>query len=90
MKTVISLQTFLTADNQFNDDTEHVSAKLGAFLREARLQKGFTQEELAERCETNKAYISKVENELKDLRFSTLKKLVEQGLGGQINVTITL
>lgn len=63
---------------------------LGTFLREARLQKGLTQEELAERCGTTKAYISKVENNAKDIRFATLQKLVETGLDGQLNVSITL
>jgi len=33
--------------------------KLGAMLQEARLKKGLTQEQLAERCGTNKEYISK-------------------------------
>src|SRR5438067_12685879 len=44
--------------------------KLGVLLHEARLKKGLTQEQLAERCGTNKAYISKVENNLKDVRIS--------------------
>src|SRR5690348_16976405 len=46
--------------------------KLGAMIQEARLQKGLTQEQLAEKCGTNKAYISKVENDIKDVRLSTL------------------
>ena len=63
---------------------------LGAFLREARLQKGLTQEELAARCGTTKAHISKVENNVKDIRFASLQKLVETGLEGQLNLSITL
>lgn len=64
--------------------------KLGALIHEARLEKGMTQEELAERCGTNKAYISKVENNIKDVRISTLQKIVEVGLGGRLQLSINL
>ena len=64
--------------------------KLGAMIHEARLQKGLTQEELAEKCGTNKAYISKVENNIKDVRMSTLQKIIEIGLGGKLQVSIKL
>jgi len=64
--------------------------KLGALIHEARLEKGLTQEELAERCGTNKAYISKVENNVKDVRISTLQKIIENGLGGKLQVSIKL
>ena len=33
-----------------------------------------TQEELAEKCGTNKGYISKIENDIKEVRISTLQK----------------
>jgi HTH-type transcriptional regulator/antitoxin HipB len=64
--------------------------KLGALIHEARLEKGLTQEELAERCGTNKAYISKVENNIKDVRLSTLQKIIEVGLGGKMHLSIKL
>jgi ribosome-binding protein aMBF1 (putative translation factor) len=64
--------------------------KLGALIHEARLEKGLTQEELAEKCGTNKAYISKVENNVKDVRISTLQKIIEIGLGGKMQVSIKL
>jgi len=64
--------------------------KLGAMIHEARLEKGLTQEELAEKCGTNKAYISKVENNIKDVRMSTLQKIIEVGLGGKLQVSIKL
>jgi HTH-type transcriptional regulator/antitoxin HipB len=66
------------------------SFKLGALLLEARLEKGMTQEQLADKCGTNKAYISKVENDIKDVRLSTLQKIIEVGLGGKLNLSITL
>jgi HTH-type transcriptional regulator/antitoxin HipB len=66
------------------------SFKLGFLIQQARLEKGLTQEELAERCGTNKGYISKIENNIKEVRISTLKKIVELGLGSQLELSIKL
>jgi transcriptional regulator with XRE-family HTH domain len=49
-----------------------------------------TQEELAEKCGTNKGYISKVENDVKEIRLSTLRKIVEKGFGGRLELSIKL
>ena len=73
-----------------NFDKGYENFKLGAMIHEARLEKGLTQEQLAVKCGTNKAYISKVENDIKDVRISTLKKIIEIGLGGQLNLSVTL
>ncbi len=62
--------------------------KMGVIIQEARLKKGLTQEQLAEKCGTNKGYISKLENNIKEVRFSTLQKIVEIGLGGKLEVKI--
>ena len=64
--------------------------KLGAMIHDARLEKGLTQEELAAKCGTTKSYISRIENNVKEVRISTLQKIVELGLGGQLNLSITL
>ncbi len=74
--------------NAFDDG--YTEFKLGVLLQQARLNKGMTQEELAEKCGTNKGYISRVENNIKDVRISTLKKIVEIGLGGHLNLSINL
>ena len=71
-------------------DKGYESFKLGAIIHEARLEKGLTQEQLAVKCGTNKAYISKVENDIKDVRISTLQKIIEIGLGGRLNLSVTL
>ena len=55
--------------------------KIGALIHEARLEKGLTQEQLAEKVGTTKSYISKIENNLKEARISTLQKIVEVGFG---------
>ncbi len=64
--------------------------KIGALIHEARLKKGLTQEELADKVGTTKSYISKIENNIKEVRLSTLKKIVELGLGGQLDLQIKL
>lgn len=64
--------------------------KIGALIHEARLEKGLTQEELAEKVGTTKSYISKIENNLKEARISTLQKIVEVGFGGQLQISIKL
>jgi HTH-type transcriptional regulator/antitoxin HipB len=64
--------------------------KLGVLIQQARLEKGLTQEQLAARCGTNKGYISKIENDIKEVRLSTLQKIVEIGLGGKLQLSIRL
>ena len=59
-------------------------------IQDARKKKGMTQQELAEKAGTNKAYISRVENDIKDVRISTLRKIVETGLGGKLELAVKL
>jgi DNA-binding XRE family transcriptional regulator len=64
--------------------------KIGAMIQEARLEKGLTQDELAKRVGTTKSYISKIENNIKEARISTLQKIIELGLGGHLELSIKL
>lgn len=64
--------------------------RIGAMIHEARIQKGLTQEELAKKAGTTKSYISKIENNVKEARFSTLQKIVELGLGGHLELSIKI
>ena len=64
------------------------SFELGLMIQQARIKKGMTQEELALKCGTNKGYISKIENNIKEVRISTLQKIVELGLGGHLQLSI--
>jgi ribosome-binding protein aMBF1 (putative translation factor) len=64
--------------------------KIGFLILQARLEKGLTQEELAERVGTTKSYISKIENNIKEIRISTLQKIVELGLKGHLQLSIKL
>ena len=64
--------------------------KIGVLLQEARLKKGMTQQELADKVGTTKSYISKIENNIKEARLSTLKKIIELGFGGELELSIKL
>ena len=58
-------------------------------IQEARIKQGMTQQELADKVGTTKSYISKIENNIKEARLSTLQKIVELGFGGKIELSIT-
>jgi DNA-binding XRE family transcriptional regulator len=64
--------------------------RLGVMLEEARTKLGMTQEQLADKCGTNKSYISRIENDASDIRLSTLMKIIQQGLGGHLKLTLQL
>ncbi len=64
--------------------------KIGVLLQEARLRKGMTQQELADKVGTTKSYISKIENNVKEARISTLQKIVELGFGGELEFSIKI
>ncbi len=64
--------------------------KLGFLIQAARKKKGMTQQQLADKVGINKSYISRVENDIKDVRYSTLRKIVETGLGGELELAIKL
>jgi len=61
---------------------------LGVMIAQAREEKGLTQAKLAKRSGTDKSYISKLENDLKDIRFSTLQKIIRDGLGARLEISI--
>ncbi len=71
-------------------EASYENFKIGALIQEARIEKGMTQEELAQKVGTTKSYISKIENNIKEVRISTLQKIVELGLGGHLELSIKL
>lgn len=96
-KNLIPLEDYI--DEQFGKkgsperdefDNGFEAFKIGFLIQKARLEKGLTQEQLAEKCGTNKGYISKIENNLKEVRISTLQKIVELGFGGKLQISIKL
>lgn len=50
--------------------------EIGVKIKRLRLQKNLTQEELADRCELTKGYISQLENELTSPSITTLEDIL--------------
>lgn len=69
-------------------DSESLAFRLGLVLKEARKEAHITQEQLAEKTGTKKSYISRIENGQSDIQISTYYKLIEIGLGKQLNISI--
>jgi ribosome-binding protein aMBF1 (putative translation factor) len=61
---------------------------IGEIIKDERKQSNMTQEELAKRTGTRKSFISRIENGHSDIQLSTLYKLIEQGLGKKIDLSI--
>jgi len=64
--------------------------KIGVLIQEARKQRNLTQEELALKAGTTKNYISRIENNASDIRLSTLMRIIREGLGGHLKLTLDL
>ena len=76
------------AKNREKWEQDFEAFRIGIMLEEARLKMGLTQEQLAEKCGTNKSYISRIENSNSDIRLSTLLKIIQQGFGGHLKLTL--
>ena len=63
-------------DTEFAQDyeTSYLEFKIGVLLRQAREEAGLTQEEVAQKLNTKKSAISKMENHAENVRLSTLGK----------------
>jgi DNA-binding XRE family transcriptional regulator len=62
--------------------------KLGVMIQELRKENGLTQEQLAEKCGTTKTYISRIENNASDIRLSTLMRIIREGFGKQLRLSV--
>lgn len=62
--------------------------KLGVMIQELRKENGLTQEQLAKKCGTTKTYISRIENNASDIRLSTLMRIIREGFGRQLRLSI--
>lgn len=64
--------------------------KLGVMIQELRKGQGLTQEQLAQKCGTTKTYISRIENNASDIRLSTLMRIIREGLGGHLKLSVDI
>lgn len=76
-------------DSDFAKDFEsgYEEFKIGMMIKEMRLKNGMTQEQLAEKLDTKKSVISRMENHSEDVRLSTLRK-VASVFGKQLKVAM--
>jgi HTH-type transcriptional regulator / antitoxin HipB len=61
--------------------------KIGALLKQARLEAGLTQEQVASKLKTGKSAISRIENHSEDIRLSTLANYA-QALGKSLKLEV--
>ncbi len=66
------------------------SFKIGVLLQEARKKQQMTQQELAEKVGTTKNYISRIENNASDIRLSTLMRIIREGFGGHLKLSLEI
>jgi DNA-binding XRE family transcriptional regulator len=71
-----------------HSEKSDLSFRIGWLIRESRINSGLTQQELAIRSGTTRNYISRIENDRSDFELATLKKIVETGLGKQLEIVI--
>ncbi|MDR0940082.1 MAG: helix-turn-helix domain-containing protein [Mediterranea sp.] len=71
-------------------ECELEALRIGLRIREARLKRSMTQEQLAERIDKNRSFISKVENDGTNISIKMLLDIIERGLGGKLNIEIQL
>lgn len=68
-------------------ENELEALRIGFKIRSARENLDMTQEQLAERINKKRTYISKVENDGENITLRTLYDIVERGLGGKLRIT---
>ncbi len=73
---------------KYEEDFE--AFKIGVLIQEARKKQNLTQEQLAKKVGTTKNYISRIENNASDIRLSTLMRIIREGLGGHLKLSVDL
>ena len=71
-------------------EEEFEAYKIGVLIQEARKKQHLTQAQLAERVGTTKNYISRIENNASDIRLSTLMRIIREGLGGHLKLSVDI
>ena len=70
-----------------NFDTGYEEFKIGEILKQARIEAGLTQEDIATILKTKKSAISRIENHAKDIKLSTLENFANS-LGRELKISI--
>ena len=75
------------ADFAKDFDSGYEEFKIGEMLKQARIDVGLTQEDLAQRLHTKKSAISRIENHAQDIKLSTLQNFAHI-LGKELRVEL--
>lgn len=77
-------------DPEFAENYEigYADFKIGVILRQAREAAGLTQEEVAQKLQTKKSAISRIENHADDVRLSTIRRYAE-AVGANFQIRLT-
>ena len=68
-------------------DKGYEQFKIGVLLKQARLEAGLTQEQVADKLNTKKSAISRIENHAEDIRLSTLENFA-QAVGKNLRLEV--
>jgi DNA-binding XRE family transcriptional regulator len=71
-------------------EEEFEAFKIGVLIQEARKKQHMTQAQLADKVGTTKNYISRIENNASDIRLSTLMRIIREGLGGHLKLSVDI
>jgi len=63
---------------------------IAELIKESRKKAQLTQAQLADKLNVKRTYISKIERASSDIRISTLRKIIETGLGGKLHIHVEL
>lgn len=76
-------------DKVFAEDYDdgYKEFKIGEQLKQARLEAGITQEELAIQLNTKKSAISRIENHAQDIKLSTLRNFAKM-MGKELKIQL--
>lgn len=69
-------------------EISELALKVGRLIKESRMSLGLTQQELALMSGTSRTYISRIENDRSDIELGTLRKIIETGLGKNLEISI--
>jgi len=69
---------------------EFEAFRIGVLIQEARKERNLTQQQLADKVGTTKSYISRIENNASDIRLSTLMRIIREGLGGSLKLSLDI
>ncbi|GAB3922204.1 helix-turn-helix domain-containing protein [Mucilaginibacter myungsuensis] len=61
---------------------------VGVSIAQAREAQGLTQEQLAKKCGIAKAVVNKAEMEAENVKISVLQNIIENGLGGRLQLSV--